>query len=77
VTTGGEPYSALQVALRRRFPRLAVLVSPLAGDMQIAYLLRRECYGTGRYQEEPSMLAPGCLEQLTEAVAARIEAVLA
>ena len=73
VTTGGEPYSALQVALRRRFSRLMVLVSPLAGGMQVAYLLRRECYGTGRYQEEPSMLAPGCLEQLTEAIAARIE----
>jgi hypothetical protein len=27
------------------------------------------------YQEEPSYLAPGCLELLTEAMAERIEAV--
>ena len=72
VTCGGEPYSDLQVALRRRFPRFAILVSPLAGNVQVAYLLRKDAYGKGLYQEEPSSLAPGCLEILTGAIAERI-----
>ena len=72
VATGGEPYSYLQTELRRRFPHETILVSPLLGDLQVAYLLTRDAYGTGRYQEEPSILAPGCLEQLVDGVAARI-----
>ena len=72
VTCGGEPYSDLQVALRRRFPRFTILVSPLAGNVQVAYLLRKDAYGKGLYQEEPSSLAPGCLEILTRAIAERI-----
>jgi hypothetical protein len=74
VATGGEPYSALQTELRRRFPRETLLVSPLLGDMQVAYLLTEGAYGTGRYQEEPSILAAGCLERLIDAVAARLVA---
>jgi hypothetical protein len=74
VTTGGEPYSALQSELRRRFPDCAVLVSPLMGDLQVAYLLTQDAYGTGRYQEEPSILAPGALETLIDAVGARAAA---
>jgi hypothetical protein len=74
VACGGEPYSALQVELRRRFPHLAIVLSPLAGDMQVAYLLTAERYGWGLYQEEPSILGPGCLEQLTGAIAGRIAA---
>ncbi|MCC2670305.1 MAG: Neutral/alkaline non-lysosomal ceramidase, partial [Armatimonadetes bacterium] len=72
ITCAGEPYSALQVALRRRFPALTVLVSPLAGAMEIAYLLPREAYGKGLYQEEPSILAAGCLEALSEAICRRV-----
>src|SRR5262249_10139997 len=58
VTTGGEPYNVLQVELRRRFPDLTLLISPLAGALQVAYLLPRDRYGKGLYQEEPSILAP-------------------
>ena len=72
LATGGEPYSALQTELRHRFPHETILVSPLMGDLQVAYLLTRDAYGTGRYQEEPSILAPGCLERLIDAVADRI-----
>jgi hypothetical protein len=72
VACAGEPYSALQAELRRRFPQRPVIVSPLAGGLQVAYLLPEERYGLGLYQEEPSILAPGCLERLTEAIAARI-----
>jgi hypothetical protein len=71
---GGEPYNALQAELRRRFPERTIVISPLLGDLQVAYLLRRDAYGTGRYQEEPSILAPGCLEQLIDAFATRIAA---
>jgi hypothetical protein len=72
ITCGGEPYHVLQVELRRRFPALALVFSPLAGDMPIAYLLPADRYGKGLYQEEPSCLAPGCLEALAEAIAARV-----
>ncbi len=77
VTCAGEPYSALQTELRRRFPSVTLLVSPLAGGMQVAYLLPRDRYGLGLYQEEPSLLAPGCLELLTAALADRIAALVA
>ena len=76
-TCGGEPYNLIQRELRGRFPELTVLLSPLAGDLQVAYMLPRDRYGKGLYQEEPSCLAPGCLEQLIEAIAARIEEVCA
>ncbi|MBI3958752.1 MAG: hypothetical protein HY328_08080 [Chloroflexi bacterium] len=76
VTCGGEPYSLLQTELRRRFPDETIFVSPLSGDMHVAYLLPRDRYGLGLYQEEPSILAPGCLEALIDAIAERILAVI-
>jgi hypothetical protein len=76
ITTGGEPYSLLQSELRRRFPQATLLISPLAGDMPVAYLLPKERYGKGLYQEEPSILAAGCLEQLIEAIAEEISRLL-
>jgi hypothetical protein len=71
-TCGGEPYNLLQVELRRRFPDRALLLSPVSGDQPVAYLLPADLYGRGLYQEEPSILAPGCLETLIEAMADRI-----
>ncbi|MFN8439193.1 MAG: neutral/alkaline non-lysosomal ceramidase N-terminal domain-containing protein [Caldilineaceae bacterium] len=73
ITTGGEPYNLLQTELRRRFPQFSIVVSPLAGDMPVAYLLPKELYGKGLYQEEPSILAAGCLERLIDAIAEQIE----
>ncbi|MEZ4641078.1 MAG: hypothetical protein R2873_35790 [Caldilineaceae bacterium] len=73
VTCAGEPSNQVQTELRRRFPDTPILVSPLAGDMQVAYLLPRDRYGLGLYQEEPSILAPGCLELLIEAIGETIE----
>jgi hypothetical protein len=73
VTCGGEPYNQLQRDLRQQFPDRPILVSPLDGALQVAYLLPRERYGQGLYQEEPSILAPGCLERLTGAISARIQ----
>lgn len=74
VTCGGEPYSLLQTELRRRFPDETIFVSPLSGDMHVAYLLPEDRYGLGLYQEEPSIPAPGCLEKLIDAIAEKIAA---
>ena len=75
VTCGGEPYSLLQTELRRRFPQWVIIVSPLDSGIQVAYLLPEDRYGKGLYQEEPSLMAPGCLELLLEAISIRIEEV--
>lgn len=72
ISCAGEPYSWLAAELRRRFPDDLVLVSPLAGMLHIAYLLPRDRYGRGLYQEEPSILAPGCLEALADAIASQV-----
>lgn len=72
ITTGAEPYNLLQTELRRRFPDHALLVSPLAGGQAAAYLLPRDRYGKGLYQEEVTSMAPGSLEMLIEAIAARV-----
>lgn len=77
VTTGGEPFHWLQDELRRRFPAFEVLATPLAGNLQAAYLLPRGDYGKGLYQEEPSLPAPGCLEELCEQLTLRIKQLLA
>ena len=74
ISTGGEPYNLLQAELRRRFPAQTLLVSPLAGGHGAGYLLPRDRYGKGLYQEEPSILAPGSLETLIDAIAARVTA---
>jgi hypothetical protein len=76
VTCGGEPYSLLQVELRERFPDRAILVCPVSGDPSVAYLLPRDRYGKGLYQEEPSILAPGCLEKAIDSIAEQITALL-
>ncbi len=72
VGVGGEPYNALQTAIRGAFPGRPVVVSVLAGELAITYLLTADRYGKGLYQEEPSVLAPGCLEQVTAAVISTI-----
>ena len=76
VSCGGEPYSTVQQVLRKRFPNQTLLFSPLAGTIQVAYLLDEASYGKGLYQEEPSSLGKGCLEILIEAMAEKIAAVI-
>jgi len=77
ITSGGEPYQWLADALRRRFPEQTVLYSPLADGVQVGYLLPEGEYGKGLYQEEPSILAKGCLESLRDALVSRTDALLA
>ena len=66
--------AAMLVALPSAIAFGVAIFSPLAGDFQVAYLLPADRYGKGLYQEEPSILASGCLEILIEAVAERIQA---
>lgn len=73
-TCAGEPYAALAIDLRRRFPHRAILVSPLDGPAEVGYLLTAEKYGQGLYQEEPSLPGAGSLEVLGGALAARLAA---
>ncbi len=76
VSLGGEPYNVIQTTLRARFPDHPIVLTVLAGESGIAYMLPADRYGVGLYQEEPSILAAGCLEILTDAVARRIDALL-
>ncbi len=70
----GESYSILQTELRRRFPDKIILIATIAADWGASYLPPRELYDTGIYQETIAIVAAGSLEQLIEAVAARIAA---
>lgn len=76
VTCGGEPYNILQVELRQHFPDFPIFVSPVAGDLQVAYLLPADRYGKGLYQEEPSILGKGCLEGLITAIDERVQTMI-
>jgi hypothetical protein len=67
VMVGGEPYQQLSVNLRRRFPNTALVVVELCNRPH-SYLLPRDRYGIGLYQEEVCVLAPGCLEAVEEAI---------
>ena len=69
----GEPYSLLQTALRERFADRPIVVASVAEGWGPLYLPPAEIYGKGIYQESIAVLAPGCLEQLIEALEERIE----
>ncbi len=77
VAVEGEPYYALQEQLQTRFPDRTIIVMPLANGARCCYLPTREAYDKPLYQVDVAPLAPGCLEALTDAAAARIEAMLA
>ena len=68
----GEHYQVLQSGLRERFPDTPILVMTLANGSRPAYLPPAEAYGKGLYQESIAVLAPGCLEQLSEAIRQQI-----
>ena len=72
VAIPNEPYSVLQVELRRRLGGTPVLVLGVT-NRTIGYLCPAETYDTGLYQEQQSPFAPGCLEQTIEATALALE----
>ena len=63
-----ELYSVFQTELRRRFEGVPVFVLTTTNG-GVGYLCPRETYGSGRYQEQQSPYAPGCLEDAIEASA--------
>jgi Neutral/alkaline non-lysosomal ceramidase, N-terminal len=72
VALPNEPYSTFQVELRRRFAGTPLLVL-MTTNGGVGYLPPRETFGSGRYQEQQSPYAPGCLEQTIEAAAVALE----
>ena len=61
-----EPYSLLQTTLRQRFPGAPLLVLGVTNG-NFGYLPPATTYGQGRYQEQQSPFAAGCLERVIEA----------
>ncbi len=72
VAIPAEPYSLLQTELRRRFPGRTILVSTVTNG-SVSYLLPRELYGSGLYQDWVSVIGPGGLELVIEAVAEQLQ----
>jgi hypothetical protein len=64
-----EHYQFLQRSLRERVPGVPIVVMTLANGSRPSYLPTADAYGKGIYQESIAVLAPGCLETLTEDVA--------
>ena len=72
VAIPNEPYSVLQVELRRRLAPTPVLVLGTT-NRTMGYLSPADTYGTGLYQEQQSPFAPGCLEQTIDVAAGVLE----
>ncbi len=73
VFTPGELYQRFQIALRERFPDVAVIVCTITDDWQPGYVPPASAFGYGIYQEVIAATAPGSMEALTEAVGREIE----
>src|SRR5262249_38302693 len=67
-----EHYNWLQRSLRGRLPGVPIMLATLANGSRATYLPTADAYGKGLYQESIAVLAPGCLEQLLDAVADQI-----
>lgn len=68
VLVSGEPYNVLQRELRARFPGTAIVVVVLCNRGTGGYLLPRDEYGKGLYQEQAAVIGPGGLEVVTEVI---------
>ena len=69
----GELYQEFQLAIRKRFPKFAVVIATLTNDWQPGYIPSAASYGYGIYQEIIAAVSPGCLEALIETVGREIE----
>lgn len=72
IAVPNEPYSVLQVELRRRLAGTPLLVLGVTNGT-MGYLPPEETYGKGLYQEQQSPFAAGCLEQTIEVAAGALE----
>ena len=68
----GEAYSLMQTELRRRHPDRCILVANCVNGPGYMYLPDRSAYERLRYQVWQTLLAPGALEAVIEAVDAVI-----
>ncbi len=73
VAVDGEPYSALQSELNRRFPEIPLIIMPLSDGAMAGYLPTADACDKPIYQAEIAILAAGCLETVIDAIAERIE----
>ncbi|HBH51809.1 MAG TPA: hypothetical protein DDY91_07955 [Planctomycetaceae bacterium] len=73
----GEPYQSFQQILRQRYPGTTIMVITLANGARCSYLPPISSWGRKIYQESIALLAPGCLEQVTEAAVRAIGRLLA
>lgn len=65
----GEPYHFVQSELTRRFPQRPLIAITLANGTPPSYLPTAEAYAKSQlYQPQVAVLAPGCLETLTDAI---------
>lgn len=69
----GEHYNTLQRTLRQRFPGITLIIGTIANGSNVWYLPDAGSFGKGLYQEEASILARGCLEQVIDAATMIIE----
>ena len=74
VLVSGEPYNVLQRELRARFPATAIVVVVLCNRGTGGYLLPRDDYDKGLYQEEAAAIGPGGLEAVAEGITRQLEA---
>jgi hypothetical protein len=72
----GEHYQSLQTLLRQRFPSTPIIVSTITSGWQPGYIPPTEIYGRGIYQEEIAVVAAGSAEQLFDAIAERVNALM-
>jgi hypothetical protein len=68
IGTPAEPFSDLQVELRKRFPQLAVVVANHTNG-SFNYLPPREYFGNGAYEQDCTDYGAGALETVIEAAA--------
>jgi hypothetical protein len=69
----GEPYQQLQQQLRFQFAGRPLVIVSNCGAWGPSYLVPEQDYGKGIYQESVAVLAAGCLEQLSDNLAAQLE----
>ncbi len=72
VGTPAEPFTDLQMELRKRFPRLAIIVTNDTNG-SFNYLPPRSYYGNGSYEQDCSDYGPGGLEIVIAAAGRLIE----
>jgi hypothetical protein len=73
VAVEGEHYQYLQRTLRERFPQHPIFVITIANGSRLAYLVTRDAYGKGIYQESIAVMAPGSLERLVEEIGEELQ----